>query len=1190
MDLEINVAQLPSPPPARGVQRSREMNCKNSMRVNPTMSRENKPLRRYIRLLLPVLLVAFCATLQAQKYLGGVTGEVRDPSGAKIIGATVKIVDVSNNFLTVTETTGTGVYVFASMNPGTYTLTVEAKGFGRALRNDVLVTAGQVAQQDFTLSVGGASQTVSVSAQGANALWNPTSADLSETLNAREVAETPNPGRNPEFLTLLSPGITTSTYAANTSGIHVTPEDTPVGVYSNGVSVGDYYRATLNGMPNDNPERFDGNGAYSGFYPSVEAVQEVKTITLPVADAEYGHGDGMVTNVVVKGGSNIFHGAAYYVFQNTYLNANQYQRVPQQDTTTPRPDDQWNQAGGVLSGPVSIPKLYNGYGKTYFMVAFEHFQNRTPTTPDSGLVPTPAERTGDFSDLCSTFNSAGLCTSGIQIYDPMTKDANNNRTPFPFNKIPETSINPAGAAYMSYLPLPNTSQGPSVNYTSTINARQWDPTLIFRLDQNFGEKDKLSAIFFRATYSLDRGDPLLPKGHSTSSSAFRNTEGGNLDYVHIFSNKLVLDSRFGVIQRPLALAYPGSSSDPSQFGMDSPVPYQTFPGIGNSDHYIALGSGAGQRTTSTVGDLAATLTMVMGSHTIRTGFDGNLLRYNGNTSDSGYRSFSFNRQFTQKNSVNVGVGGDPDSGNPIASILLGFPSGGSYAISPEYAFQQKYIAPFAQDDWRLTPKLTLNLGIRWDYESPYTERHNRLNSSFCTTCTNPLQAKVADFTLNGGLQFVSSSNRFPYPRDLNNVQPRLGISYLATPATVLRAGFGTIYFNTFVTPISQGYSASTSYLSTFDGSLPANSLSNPYPAINSPTGSAQGLSTLAGQSVAFYSPRRVQPFAKEWTASIQQQLPADMVLQIAYVGNDVGNLPVDHDINVVPQQYYDQGASGVSYLNSTVSNPMAGLLPGSAMNGAKIQRWRLLVPYPEFGSVTERYMSIGRSYYNGLQVSLAKRFHHGVSFHTNFAWSRTASQLGFRNPYDTQLARDWDRNPTLSSNSVVTFEWPAFSRLSPITRFILGGWQTNVVVRLQNGWLVSNPSGVAILRDPTNTPVHTYQHEFNTCYLDAAGKRHNCTVDSDPAWQIQLPYTSQVNSSYMHLRYGANGRLDASMFKTFPIHEHLTFEIRGEFFNLANTPNFGPPSTAVSSSAFGAVNLTQANDPRIGQLTARINF
>lgn len=1135
------------------------------------------------------LILILCAPLSAQKYLGGIAGEVTDSSGAKIVGAKLTATDVSNHFSTSVVTTNAGLYTFASMNPGVYVLTVSATGFGTTSRSEVLVTAGQTAQQDFALSVGDTSQTVNVMAESTNPLWDPNSPNVAETLNSKEVSDAPNPGRNPEFLTLLSPGVTTTTYSANQAGIHVTPEDTPTGVYANGQTGGSYYRATLNGMPNDNPERFDGNGSYSGFYPSQEAVQEVKTITLPVADAQYGHGNGMVTNVVVKGGSNAFHGAAYYVFQNTYLNANQYQRVPQQDTITPRPDDQWNQAGGVLSGPFSIPKVYNGYGKTYFMVAFEHFQNRTPTTPDSGLVPTAAERTGDFSDLCHVFNGSGVCTNGIQIYDPLTKDSSNNRTPFPYNKIPAARISSVGSAYMTFLPLPNTSQGASVNYVSNINARQWDPTLIFRMDHNFGEKDKLSGIYFRATYSLSRVDPLLPKGYTTSSSAYRYTQGGNVDHVHIFSNTLILDTRFGVIQRPLQLFYPGDS-DSAQLGMSSPVPYQSFPGFSNSDSYIALGSSPGQKTTSTLGDLSITLTKILGRHSIRTGFIGDLLRYNGNTSDSGYKSFSFNRQFTQKNSVNIGVGSDANSGNPIASMLLGFPSSGSYAVNAQYAFQQKYVALFVQDDWRITSKLTFNLGARWDYESPFTERHNMLNSSFCTSCTNPLQASVPSLTLNGGLEFVSSSSRLPYPKDLNNFQPRLGIAYQATSRTTLRGGFGIIYFNTFHTPIAQGYSVTTTYTSTVDGSIPVGSLYNPYPVVNLPAGSSDGLLTYAGQSIGFYDPSHIQPKATQWTASIQQRLPADMVLQIAYVGNHPANMPVSYNINYLPQMYYDQGASGVSYLNATVPNPMVGLLPNTALNAGTVQRNKLLLPYPEFGSITKSYSSIGSAFYNGLQVSLSKPLRHGISFHTNVTWSKTSSKTGFRNPYDLQLARDWDSSPTLASNSIASYVWPRFSHLTRTARFFLGGWQTNVIVRLQNGNLVPNPSGVTILRDPTITSVRTYQHAFNTCYLDTAGVKHNCTIDSDPAWQIRLPYTSQMNSNYMHLRYGANGRLDASMFKKFPIHESMTFEIRGEFFNLANTPNFGAPNTSIGSTTFGAVTLTQVNDPRIGQLTARINF
>ena len=341
------------------------------------------------------------------------------------------------------------------------------------------------------------------------------------------------------------------------------------------------------------------------------------------------------------------------------------------------------------------------------------------------------------------------------------------------------------------------------NYISTHTSYPSTyPSFIVRADQSIGQKDKLNAIFFRS--GLTQNYPLqgFPKGIGPGGygyNVYRNNRGGSLDEVHQFSSSMVLDSRLGLIYHPFGLVYPGSQNFNLQSIGISPtgLPYLSFPGTGMSDSYATLANGAGgQISEDTTGSLEEILTKTIGHHTLRMGFEGNIIRYNVQNPQSGFGNFNFDRRFTQKNSVNVNVGSDASSGDPLASMLLGAFSSTTYNISAAYALQQIYIAPFVQDDWRLTSKLTLNLGVRWDYESPFTERYNKQASNFCTTCVNPLQPSVPSLVLNGGLQFTSASNRYPYPKDLNNWQPRLGAAYQFSPTTVVRAGFGIIYFNT----------------------------------------------------------------------------------------------------------------------------------------------------------------------------------------------------------------------------------------------------------------------------------------------------------------------------------------------------------------------------------------------------------
>ncbi len=1184
-----------------------------------------------------LLLVALCSvSAYAQQYLGTLAGEVTDPTSAKVANATVAATEMTTNFTTHATTNASGLYSIPFLNPGTYKITIEAPGFRTETRTGVVLTAGANQQVDFALKTGGTTESVIVTSE--TALLDTGSPNIATTLSTKEVTDLPNVGRNPFVLATLAAGVInggSGGYFQGKASQFTNPfSGVAVQLVSNGS--GGHNRLTLNGIPDDPAERLSGAG-YTGFVPSPEAVQEVKVQT-SIFDAQVGHGNGTVTNTVVRSGNNSLHGAAYYVFQNTYLNANTYEKVPNQDTTapgvtaTPRNNDQLSQTGFVLDGPVYIPKVYNGHDKTFFMVAFERYASHTAINYSS-RVPTAAERSGDFSALCNAFNGAGLCTSGVQLYQPNSPvDANGNRTAYYPNNNIASAITPAGAAMVSYLPLPNVP-GAAFTGTNYISAQtsypSTYPSFIARFDQAIGANNKLNVVFFRS--GLTQNYPLqgFPKGIGPGGygyNVYRNNRGGSLDDVHQFSSSLVLDSRFGLLYHPFGLTYPGSSKfDLSTIGISGAgLPYATFPGITTSDGYATLAAGAGgQISTNTTGSLEEILTKSLGNHTIRFGFEGNLIRYNVQNPQSGFgntsgpsgsqSSLSFDRRFTQQNSVTTPVGADPNSGDPIASLLLGAFSAASYNITPAYALQQIYAAPFVQDDWRATQKLTVNLGLRWDYESPFTERYNKQVSSFCLTCKNPLQASVPGLPLNGGLQFTSGADRFPYPRDLNNFQPRIGAAYQAFPNTVVRGGFGIIYFNTLESPIGTGFSQTTSY-NNYTNSAPLNPLNNPFPTgVLLPSGSSLGLSTALGQSISFVDPHHVQPKSAQYSASVQQQFAGNLALQIAYVGSRPTRLEVNHDINLLPQQYYNQGQAGVNFLTATTMNPLAGKLPQApGLNGSTIARNLLLLPYPEFGSVTEQYSSIGSAPYNALQVQVSRPMKNHFSLQGNFTWDKLMTRNSFVDNYAAasgHLSSIQDSAPTIFGNVFGTLEFPRFLTRPAYERLAIGGWQLNSVVRFSNGPLISAPSNVDIIGNPRSAN-QTYQRAFNTCYENTAGQPVETVVNSStglptltgcdslspaPAFRQRLSFTSQSNSSVLNIRQTIYPLLDASLFKQFVIREGTSFEIRGEFFNILNTPNFGAPNTTVGAANFGSVAstsgvLTQANDARIGQLTARINF
>jgi hypothetical protein len=1223
---------------------------------------------RLCPLLLALMVVALSATplLQAQRYLGGLSGTVADQTGAILPGAQVVAVENSTQFKTVVTASADGTYSMPTLSPGTYSVSVTASGFKTETQVNIILTAGKVVQLDFSLSPGSVSQSVEVVAQTAS-LIDTTSPTIATTLDSQEVSDLPNEGRNPYVMATLTPGVVDTASGGYFEG-HSSQFTNPysgVAVQITTFGISGHNRLTLDGIPNDAPERFSG-ATYLDFTPSPDAVQEVK-IENGIFDAQIGHGDGVVSNVVIKNGTNILHGSAYYVFENTYLDANTYDRNA---SGKPRANNQVNQTGLVLNGPVVLPKLYNGRNKTFFMFSAERYATHSPLPYTSDFrVPTSAELGGDFSGLCpGGFNASGFCasTGGVQLFVPNSPvDVNGNRTEyFTNNNIVASSfsaasytctsgtclvtgfgapvagssaINSTGGALATYLPGPNVSGSTAASSAATSNYSPVNvsypatyPSFVGRFDFQFGQNDKLIAVGFRDGLTQSYPHYDYPKaisaqlGVSTSSngsgygySVYRNSRGGTLDEIHQFSSSLVLDSRFGLVEHPFGLIYPGASNfSLSSLSMtQGGLPYNSFPGVSFlTDNYAGLAPGAeGQISNSTLGSLDETLNKQWGRHSFRAGFQGDLLRYNVQNPMSGFGNGAaaglvFDRTFTQSNSVLYAADKSPvSSGDPLASMLLGDFTTANYNVAVAYATQQIYLAPYFQDDWRLTNKLTVNLGARYDYESPLTERYNRLISGFCNTCVNPLEASVTGLALNGGLQFAGRSSRFPFPHDTHNIAPRLGAAWQVRPNTVIRAGFGIIFFNTIETPYSTGFSQATSY-TNFTASTPLNSATDPFPTgVALPTGTTLGLETGIGQNVNFNDQRHVQPRAAEYTLNIQRQLPFNIALQVGYVGSRATRLEVGgYNINTVPTQYFNQGSAEVTALNTNVANPMAGHFAStyannSTLNAATIKQYLLLVPFPEFGTVTEQNSSLGSTPYNSLQIQVSHPMSHHLSIQAGITWDKLMLHNAFLNngggensALDTKLESVQDSNSNVLANIFGTYELPAFGKSPFLERLALGGWKLNGVLLMANGGLISAPSAVNII-GPTGVPHRSYSHFINTCYENTGGAlvvgTGACSSSTDtPAYEQRLSFTTQTNSPFIGVRQQFHPLMNASLFKVFEIRESTTFEIRGEFFNVLNSPIFGSPNTSIGNSAFGVVSLTQSNDPRYGQLTARLNF
>jgi hypothetical protein len=849
---------------------------------------------------------------------------------------------------------------------------------------------------------------------------------------------------------------------------------------------------------------------------------------------------------------------------------------------------------------VRIPKVYNGTDKTFFMLSMEWIRNASPL-PYTASYPTAAVRKGDFSGLV---NATG---APVIIYDPFSTDKTTFlRQPLAGNIIPPNLINKIGQALINEYPLPNLpgTAGGFNNYVVSPNSQQDKyHSISSRVDHQVNDKNRLTMMGFSnvrhqlfPTYGWE--NPAASPGYLH----FRNNHGGSVDWTDTLSANTVLDVKYGFIFHPFQVGLYGDNYDIGKLGFSpqfiSQAPHLNFPGLNISGGYSGTIGNAGtgtpatsQYTTTLDHSLSGTVNKTIGKHSLKIGAELFVMKANNNTPASSINPFSFSAGFTQQNAQT----GSATAGNPFASLLLGWPSGGGVSYTIASAFQQIYSGIFVQDDWRVTPNLTLNLGLRWEYESPMSERYDRQNAGFDVNATNPLQSQVTGLTLKGGLLFTDAGHRLPFAKDLNNWGPRIGASYRLGKNTVLRGGFGTNYSVTFQTGGNTGFSASTGYVGSNDAGLtPANGLSNPLPGgVLVPTGRSLGLSTQLGQGFTFADPGRTIPKVYNYSLAIQHQLPGQTLLEVAFAGNDATQLSVSKAINFLPRSFYvlPGGTPPVpsTTLLGQVTNPMAGKLPGSSLNNATVAFQSLQVPFPEFGGISQSTHPIGKSFYNSMQVSVEKRLHAGLQGRLSYTWNKIMQQTGYLNDQDdwSQLAGVQAGEPSKVVTLSMTYNLPIFANTKGFLHNVLGGWEASGILRYLNGSLVGAPGGVYSTGINPKVDNPTYQHWFNTCTVSATGARQNCIDASQPVAFIQPgPNTLRTLSGVLPgLRTEVPTTVDLSLFKTFQLHERTRLQFRANAFNLANTPIFRGPNTTT-----GVIGIGQVNDPRIVELALKLNF
>jgi hypothetical protein len=531
---------------------------------------------------------------------------------------------------------------------------------------------------------------------------------------------------------------------------------------------------------------------------------------------------------------------------------------------------------------------------------------------------------------------------------------------------------------------------------------------------------------------------------------------------------------------------------------------------------------------------------------------------------------------------------------------LGTPASGAVTPSPALAMETKYYAGYVQDDWKVTSKLTLNLGARYELETPRTERYNQM-ANFNYQAPVPLN--VPGLTLKGGLSYpgVNGTSRYQANIDANNLSPRFGFAWHATPKTVVRGGAGVFYANNWgvgSSPLSfglSGFSASTSMVSSLDGVTPLNTVSNPYPTgLNKPTGSSLGAGTLLGQSISYYDRGNVTPYTVQWNLDIQRELPHGVLFDVAYVGTRGLKLALNRTWNQLPDSALALGNG----LRTLVTNPFYGQITSGALSSPTVAAAQLLVPYPQFTGVTSDVDDWGASMYQALQVKLEKRYSHGFTTLISYTYSKmmddsagafSGETLGGGAIQDwNDLKAEWgtstiDQTQRLIFN--VIYELPFFHSQKGLTGHLLGGWELGIIGSFYSG----SPLGVTSATNGTDSQGGGQRPNWNGVNPGISDPTpyqwFNTSVFSTPA-----AYTfGNAPRTYNGARSDWTRGADISLHKNAHLTEKLTLQIRADAFNLSNTPVFSPPNVSYGSAAFGTVS-SQANQPRVLQLGLKLLF
>jgi hypothetical protein len=1227
------------------------------------------------------LLMLFALPLAAQN--ADVSGIVRDNTGSVVPNAALKLTNEATGVVRTVPTDGRGLYAFPAVQPGVYDLGISASGFQSQNKTGITINVADNIEVNFDLKVGGVNETVTVTADQLSI--DTADAVTGQMIDREYLNDMPLINRSPLDLAYLAPGV--SQPPGTTYGNASVPTN-PYLTSNNFVSDGSRNATSevlIDGIT-ANEMVSGGLDQFTAYTPSVDAIQEFK-VEQTNFSAEYGFTGATVTNLITRSGTNKFHGSLFEFLRNDKLDANNYFA---DQAHIPLPGLHENIFGGTFGGPVFK-------NRTFFFFDYEGTREHQLSSTLMG-VPSTAEKGGDFSELCggdgphgpapgATFINGQCSNAAGQIWDPYTGVysasaggpvrsnfiPNNNIAAYTSPGNPKldgtvyqlapgagNTIDPVASKLMALYPKPNygvdSNGNPGPNYnpyynyfsngTTKTNNDQWD----LKIDQHFSDRDMLSGRYsYRKTtletpycFPGDKGDPCTQGPEKSTAHLF------SLNYNHVFSGRTMLSFTYGLTRtarflHTIAGDFPGM--DPvADLGMPGYIDSESgttdkvhqYPSIYISDTYGTVGGGSiGSAAWSylkdgqTTHDVLATLSRLQGRHELKVG------------GEFRFHQFGNGQPGTPAGLYNYGYQGTSQypwwgGGDAMASFLMATSVGGwgQYEI-PAFMFTQNAAwAGFAQDNFHVSPKLTINAGLRYDLTMPATERNNELNW-LDPKAASPLQAPAGYPALTGAVEFASSQHKSNYDTNFKNFQPRVGLAYSLDDKTVVRAGYG-IYFDTPAASANadvinvQGYDQKTNWQSSdYDGATPWGMLRNPFPgtggsasgtSILPVTGNKLGALTDVGSSaLGPVKKMNSTPYEQSWSFGVQRTLPWNMLAEANYVGKQGTHLYFgiagDYNMNHLPESVVgstpDQIADMLTYVPNPYASAIASVNPNSDLASPTIQAYKLQVPYPEFDAFEYLNVPWANSNYNALQLSAQKRMSNGLQFLVTYVWSKSmdeASEAGNGGSFlGGSSSNILDPNRLKLERSLSQFNIPQTFQFSyvyklpfghgqqfgananPIVNAFLGGWQTNGIWRFDNGQpIMLGLSGGQALPTFGQRP-----------YLTGSPKRNhnsgwlNQYFTDESIFQVPTPYT--LGNAPRTLKVNTPGTANAtlSMFKQFnldPVREGSYLEFRLESFNALNHPQFcGPNATVGSGSSFGTVTC-QANLPRQVQIAGKLYF